>query len=878
MSLRLRHITLNNFRKFREPLTIQGLSDGLNIVIEANEAGKSTLLEALRAAFFVRYSTRNQLASSYAPHGENVAPEIEVGFELGHDAWTISKRFLRSPSIEVRGPTGRTQGDAAEELLQELLGFERDTSRTGDVAAYGALGLLWVAQTEALSVAAPGQIVRDDVRSTLEAEVGTIMGGEPYERVRSRIDAAYAKYWTATGRFGGRQSEAKERADAAEAKAREVQARLAALERSFSDLESSRTRLRLLDQELADTRDVEVRAELVRTLEIARAAAMLLSTRRAEHEAAAAIVRSREDLQARHQAAAKALIDAGAALEKAKAQRVDVVKDIRSRKLAVDSAREALTRARESRQQAREALTAGETLVAITHRAASVRAARQRHERLVGLEVLLANATCTSALLISPTAFAELEEIDRSLARAEAELAAGSTRIQLTGPTAGITIDGEPMSVGERTLMRETVIGLGGGSALIVKPPAASGSAEAEVARLKAKQESMFAELDVTSLDVARARNDAAREAAAEVRSLQTQIEAITQADAALGLATSADALKLFIAGLEETGEEDSDEPPDMAALRQAADAAETALARTEGVQESAIDGLRELEEQDRPLAAAEAAAESDLQNARGQLATIESRADFAGLDAALDGARKAAAEAAVNLEDAERNASAHDAPDIERRIKAIDARSSAAAETKRRLETDIARLEGTVESEGGKGLAEQAAFATEEFEAARKHLDRVTQEAETLKLLRETLEIARVEMSRTYVGPVARRARRYIERLLPGCDLSFSDDLALESVVRSGVAEGCMNLSRGTQEQLAVLTRLAFADMLLDQRRPVSLILDDPLAYADDTRLDIMIDIIAAAAERMQVILLTCRDRAFRHVGGRRIVLDGSR
>jgi len=356
MSFHLRQITLNNFRKFRKRLTIEGLSGGLNIIIDANEAGKSTLLEALRAAFFVRHSTRNQLASSYAPYGENVAPEIEVEFELGGEAWSVSKRFLKSQSIEVRGPAGRTQGDAAEEVLQGLLGFARDTSRTGDIAAYGALGLLWVAQTEALSVTVPGQIVRDSVRSTLEAEVGSIMGGEAYERVRSRIDQQYVQYWTATGRVGSRQNEAKERADAAAAEVGDLQARLNALEESLGNLESSRKRLRLLEHELADTSDADTRARLVRALEIARAAALRLSTRRAEHEAATAIVRSLEDLQARHQQATKSLADSEAALTDARARRTAVAEDIRTRKVAADSAREALARARESRQQAKTRL------------------------------------------------------------------------------------------------------------------------------------------------------------------------------------------------------------------------------------------------------------------------------------------------------------------------------------------------------------------------------------------------------------------------------------------------------------------------------------------------------------------------------------------
>ena len=181
-----------------------------------------------------------------------------------------------------------------------------------------------------------------------------------------------------------------------------------------------------------------------------------------------------------------------------------------------------------------------------------------------------------------------------------------------------------------------------------------------------------------------------------------------------------------------------------------------------------------------------------------------------------------------------------------------------------------IAGLEARIEAEGGKGLADRAAVAREEADAAAANLARVTREADTLKLLRDTLESARAETSRTFVGPVARRARRHIERLLPGSEPSFSDDLGLAAIARSGLGENCGDLSRGTQEQLAVLTRLAFADMLLEQGVPVSLILDDPLVYSDDTRLDIMTEILTEAATRMQVILLTCRDRAFRHLGNR--------
>lgn len=320
--------------------------------------------------------------------------------------------------------------------------------------------------------------------------------------------------------------------------------------------------------------------------------------------------------------------------------------------------------------------------------------------------------------------------------------------------------------------------------------------------------------------------------------------------------------------------EEAPEDVPDINGLKHVMDAADTTLARAEGVQDGAIEALRRMEEEDAPLATAEAGAASNLAHASTSLEAIESRLEWVGILENIDRARQQAAEASVRLEEAVRNASAHDIATITRKIELIDARARTAAETRTRLETDIARVEGTVESEGGVGLADRAAAAREEADAARAKLQRITEEADTLKLLRDTLDAARDETSRKFVGPVIRCAKRHIERLLPGCDLTFSESLALESVIREGVDESCTSLSRGTQEQLAVLTRIAFADMLLEQGKPVSLILDDPLVYSDDARLDLMLEILGEAATRMQVILLTCRDRAFRHIDANRINL----
>lgn len=876
MSLVIRQISLDGFRKFRTPFAIDDLSEGLNIIIEPNETGKSTLLEALRAAFFVRHNTRNQLAQSYAPYGEAVGPEIKVTFDVDGSPWSLTKRFLRSPSLEISSPQGRAQGDDAEARLNALLGSVRDTSRGGDVTTYGALGLLWVAQTEALTVSGPGQIVRDTIASTLEAEVGSIMGGEAYRRVRQRIDAQYELYWSPSGQKRGRQNDARARADAAEAAVREATERLAALERSFSELDAARGRLKIVHREIADETDAQARKDLIGSLEIARAAAQILSTRNAEQEAAAAKLKGLEDLKSRHAAAAISRDKAATALETARAKRVEISEALSTAKAKAATAREELEAARSERQDARTALAAGEKALQLNRRQAATAGARRRHDELLKLEQLHREAKALVATAIPAKMIEELEANDRAVSQAQAIVDAGATRLTLAGTVDGITIDGRPMTAGEHSITRPAHIVIGGAQ-LIVSPPAAAASAEETLAVALRKRKAALAELHLDDLAAARSRNEKARDAAAELRTLAARIEAATPADETLQVAAGAEALKLFVAELQSELGEAEIALPDVTALAAALDAADTKLARAEGTQDSAIAALRRAEEEDAPLALAEAGAVSDLANATALLQEIEARPEWVSLDVELDRARGTAAEAAVRLEDATRDASAHDVAAINRKIDVIDARVRVAAETRTRLETEIARLEGTIESEGGLGLADRAAAAQEEVEAANTALQRVTDEADTLKLLRDTLESARNETAAKFVGPVASRAKRYIAQLLPECDLTFTEDLTLASVSRTGVDESCANLSRGTQEQLAVLTRIAFADLLLEQGKPVSLILDDPLVYSDDGRLDTMIEILAEASTRMQIILLTCRDRAFRHVPGNRIILSAT-
>ncbi len=71
------------------------------------------------------------------------------------------------------------------------------------------------------------------------------------------------------------------------------------------------------------------------------------------------------------------------------------------------------------------------------------------------------------------------------------------------------------------------------------------------------------------------------------------------------------------------------------------------------------------------------------------------------------------------------------------------------------------------------------------------------------------------------------------------------------------------------------MLVRLAFAEMLVEQGHPATVVLDDALVFSDDRRIASMFDILTRAARNVQIIILTCREQLFEDLGGRQLTLQ---
>jgi uncharacterized protein YhaN len=221
-----------------------------------------------------------------------------------------------------------------------------------------------------------------------------------------------------------------------------------------------------------------------------------------------------------------------------------------------------------------------------------------------------------------------------------------------------------------------------------------------------------------------------------------------------------------------------------------------------------------------------------------------------------------------------------HDAPvdsvaDMEARIKRLEEASTQRHGAVRRLREEIVKLEARVAHDEAEGLDEQITEHEARRDALAGEQAALRREAVVLTLLRDVLAEAEREARERYVAPVLRRMTPYLRGLFPGVELGLGDDLQITEVTRQAGPEAFDRLSDGTMEQIAVLLRLAYADLLLEQGKPAMLILDDALAYSDRDRLELIFDVLTRAAERIQILVLTCRVDAFSRLGGNRLTLN---
>ena len=104
---------------------------------------------------------------------------------------------------------------------------------------------------------------------------------------------------------------------------------------------------------------------------------------------------------------------------------------------------------------------------------------------------------------------------------------------------------------------------------------------------------------------------------------------------------------------------------------------------------------------------------------------------------------------------------------------------------------------------------------------------------------------------------------------------IDFNDNYAPTIISRQGVEEPIELLSLGTQEQISIFVRLAFAKLFSNTHSSIPVIIDDAIIYSDDNRIKEIFTALHMQSQNYQIIVFSCRQKSFEELGGNLLSLE---
>jgi DNA repair exonuclease SbcCD ATPase subunit len=867
--MRLRALRLKDVGIFRDPVAIDGFSGRLDVLCGPNEAGKSTLLRAIRAAFLLKHTSRSEAIDRLRPYAGG-EPHIEADFEAGGRRWRLVKKFGRGKTAELidlaRAATLH-QGVEADDRIAEIAGF-------GD-GLEAPVGLVWIEQGAALKPIEPNARSGGHalLSSAIRAEIEAAAGGSASRAVHGRVEALLDPF------VGGRPKGSPKTGsplDAAQRQRRKVADDLAMARQALAtdkdrldELGKSRARLAELSDPAARSTLEQALAEASRRLEAGRAAAGRLATA-AERARAAGLEHAAAANELKHLETALAelaRVSQSRAVLEAELARIAPEAEAARRRLeeadaALAAAKDELAQVQAAAVQRAEAAQAAADAAHLADVAQRLASARELDAALVVAERAAKAVKVTASLLEG------VEREQRSINLIAERLGAAAAVVLLDLlPAAADRVriaDRVPARNAELRVTEPVEIAIEGIGRIRVTPGgwAERADDEADLAAHRETLAGLLASAGVASLEAARAAG-AARQAAEARRAEMAGRLAGLAPHGIGGLEAEHEALASRI-GMARPPL--SDALPDAVELKTRIAAIEARIGTLAGEHRAARAAHETAAAETERLASKLAAAVTTLAEIEKALPHAAERGQE--LARLVETCRKT--EAALNAAIRERIAIAETAPDTQSlaRIEAEHASTRAALQRsdaeRHEVERRISLLEGALSSNAEAGGETVVAELDGEHQRLDAEVGRLEAERNALLLLAEVLAEAMSESRERFLAPVLQRLSPYLATVLPDARIAIDEALTPVGLARDQRDEEVARLSDGTQEQIAVIARLGYARLLAETGRPVPLILDDALVNTDDERLSRMFAALAAAASVHQVIVLTCHGRSF--------------
>ena len=872
-------------------------SPRLTLIGGPNESGKSTLVEALHRALFLKASATGAPVEALQSRLHIGQPMVQIGFEAKGDTWTLRKRFSGATGqvTLLAESSGRPlTGPAAEDVLAELLGVgEIIGSRQAGTVLPSRWAHLWVRQGlsgDDLLATSTSNYDFDRLRLQLERSGGAAVQQSALDQqVEKRIKDALDENFTTRGTKKNSPLYAREEAlTTAKARMELALARLTDYEDASEQLADLCEELeQLQSQELPVLLESQKRlqdgAQAVNRLDAAiELASKSLEPIRLRHESTRQTLQQLDGLQAEIQERHNSLntLEANAAGAQSREAELKAAELQHKQSLA------ALTQQRQSLEQRQQLLRClverTSTAESLTRQSAELEKLQQEASKRQSLEQQLSDLPG-----INKASLLELRGLEQQLRDALTRQEAMAAGVKLLKADQPVRLDGRPLQVGdEQRLSAVFQLQVGDGVVLEIAPGGGQALGDLEQTLQDARNQlaTQLAALKVDTVVAAEA--------------LLEQRNALDQQLAALGAAPADPGqLEQQNAALQQRLAELDAELQDLAEVRQAMEQ-EQPLPET-------LSGLQALQQQvgatskhtlaavgaaDKELEAARSALQafqtqriseaSQIEVVRGELADRRQRLeplisqhgdrdDLAAKLTGLSGDRQLA-EAELNRLNAER--AALTSQDAEREQQRLQEQIEALTRRQEELldQRGAAKQRcDSISSQDPFAAVEQARLQLEIAEAEHQQLLRVTQ---AHQLLQELFQEAQADLSSRYSEPLARAIGDYLRPLVPDgqvARLSYDQSKGFQGLqLRRGQEYYDFEaLSGGMREQLAASLRLSMADVLKEAHDGcLPLVFDDAFTNSDPERIDLVKRMLGAAVDRgLQVILLTCDPAAYR-------------
>jgi DNA repair exonuclease SbcCD ATPase subunit len=899
--VRILSVTVKNIR-MHEDRTVD-FDRERTVVTGPNEAGKSTLVDAIeRVLCYPHRSTAGNL-DSLKPRAGGGHPEVSLRFERNGRTYEIHKVFKGAQSIaRLTDQDGTVHtGDEAEEKLRKLMGFDDAQLRS---PFYG-WSHLWARQGRAgndpTDSASLGSVAKD-----LEARLNRMSGTNTTESAKDsatfeRIAAEHHENHTPTGkvisasRLGSATAElTRAREAACNAAASLVQLETAADTVVCEDslIQESRSTLAEAENRLGEIRRSLVEVErLEKTLEV----------RRGEAESVA------RDY---------------AALEKGDTEIAELSASIDSRTQALAPQEEEILRLRTHEQQLQSAVAvsvatienanlsqrrvaAEEDLLKTVARVFELEASRSALEvALAQIEAHQCDIAALDARLsnlpdVDKTTVEAIEHLDRQLEVVQGKLAASATRLEVLHSIATVVVDGQPLVTGDSRLLTDpTDVSVGDGTTIRINPGSGESMLELRAEATRVAQ-ALATRLDGLGLkDAAEARLALEKRRAEQARRdhLREKIDDLHGDNVQKHLDEIVAELRKLEAEIDRKKPADFKRHVDIAAVNEAILDLESRRSQADEAVQAAHTrfdtATRELKQagQTRECLEQALAAErrglNDLHVRKSGLETVhgtERKTRLESLAADRQVKRHAVEATQKALEALDPDKVRFDKDRYESTVKVTTDSINQSAVRRARAEADLQRS-GTLDPYGAKATADA------QLEVALRRHAEVDHRARAVNRLRELFEKRRQTMAEIVAAPLRTKVAEYLDSLFgPGSRVSVTkagdklEDLAVARPSVGGLQFEFEELSGGTKEQVAAACRLAMAEVIaaggngdiatMDTCLPM--VFDDAFVNSDPARIEAVQRVLFLASRRgLQIIVLSCNPKEYANFAAKRVDL----